>query len=80
MFAELKAPDIVVGTAVREVAAVLVGRTRRYVCGASGARLPAYAVTSAEGCPTVLLEFDEGLVLRVHPSERLTVRTGKHAG
>ncbi|WP_234328116.1 ATP-binding protein [Streptomyces sp. NRRL S-37] len=81
VFAELKAPDIVAGPEVREVAAVMVRtgqevrvwgewRTVRHVRG------DRYAA----GGPAVVLEFDEGPALRVHAAEPLAVRTGTSGG
>ncbi len=81
VFAELKAPDIVVGTAVREVAAVLVGAGQEVrVWGQWRTVTRVRRDQRGGGAPAVLLEFDEGPPLRVHPSEPLTARTGEHAG
>lgn len=81
MFAELKAPDIVAGPAVREVAAVLVRAGQQvWVWGAwrtvRGVRSEQYA----SGGPAVVLTLGDGPVLRVHAAEPLTVRAGERSG
>ncbi|MFE9096086.1 ATP-binding protein [Streptomyces sp. NPDC007264] len=78
VYAELKAPDIVVEPVVREVAAVMVRRGEqvrvwgewRTVVGARDERDPA-------GAPAVELELDEGPALRVRATEPLAVRQGE---
>ncbi|WP_073951846.1 ATP-binding protein [Streptomyces kebangsaanensis] len=81
VFAELKAPDIVAGPAVREVAAVLVraGQQVRVRGGwwtVRGVRSEQYA----SGGPAAVLTLDDGTALRVHAAEPLSVRAGERSG
>ncbi|MET8243315.1 ATP-binding protein [Streptomyces sp. NPDC005202] len=81
VFAELKAPDIVAGPAVREVAAVMVrpGQHVR-VWGEWRTVLGVRSDQYATGGPAVVLALDEGPALRVHAAEPLAVRVGECAG
>lgn len=81
VFAELKAPDIVVGPPVREVAAALVAAGQEVrVWGEWRTVTRVHTDRHGTGGPAVLLEFAEGPALRVPATEPLTVRTGKPAG
>ncbi len=77
----LKAPDIVAGPAVREVAAVMLraGQTVR-VWGEWRTVLRVRSDQYAAGGPAMVLEFDEGPALRVHAAEPLAVRSADRAG
>ncbi|MER6009356.1 ATP-binding protein [Streptomyces bluensis] len=78
VFAELKAPDIVAGPAVREAAAVMVrpGQCIR-VRGEWRVVVSVRSEHYAGGGPAVVLTLDEGPALRVHAAEPLTVRQGE---
>ncbi|MGW5210088.1 ATP-binding protein [Streptomyces sp. NPDC004051] len=81
VFAELKAPDIVVEPATREMAAVMVraGQVVR-VRGAWRTVLGVRSDRYTAGGPAVVLELADGTSLRVHAAEPLTVRTGECSG
>lgn len=81
VFAELKAPDIVAGPAVREVVAVMIRAGQRVrVRGEWRTVLGVRSDQYAAGWPVVVLRLDEGPALRVHAAEPLAVRVGECAG
>ncbi|MFD4525324.1 ATP-binding protein [Streptomyces sp. NPDC058470] len=75
VFAELKAPDIVAGPAVKEVAAVMVRAGQHVrVWGEWRTVVSTRSEQYAAGGPVMVLGLDEGPALRVHAAEPLAVR------
>jgi anti-sigma regulatory factor (Ser/Thr protein kinase) len=78
VFAELKAPDIVAGPEVREVAAIMVRAGQQVrVWGEWRIVVNVCSEQYAGGGPAVVLGLDEGPALRVHAAEPLAVRQGE---